>query len=271
MTREEQDKYIAHVFKNRELIMTEKKNTVKHADVVINLYAPEQHKGANKAAVNPALNDPTVLLAKLVINTTRLIDSHRDCHIDGIWDKTLKETSVFYLLQEHSMKFDRVIADSVNDGLKAFTESVTWKELGLSYDGDTQALMFEAKIKQDRNPFMFEQYKKGYVLNHSVGMRYVKLFLCINRDDPAYSQEKENWDKYYPTVANKEEADSRGLFWAVTEAKMIEGSAVLKGSNFATPVYEIEAENKSTEAASSTSAPKPEESTSKTDLGNYLF
>jgi hypothetical protein len=88
---------------------------------------------------------------------------------------------------------------------------------------------------------MFEQYAKGYVKEHSVGMRYVKLELAINSDNKWDVEEKEVWDKYYPEIANKEVADERGYFWAVTEAKIVEGSAVVKGSNYATPTISIEA------------------------------
>jgi len=90
---------------------------------------------------------------------------------------------------------------------------------------------------------MFNQYKNGFVLNHSVGMRYVKLFFCYNNDAPEYSADKENWDKYYPLIMNKDDADKTSYFWAVTEAKNIEGSAVVKGSNFLTPVLSIEVIN----------------------------
>jgi hypothetical protein len=40
-------------------------------------------------------------------------------------------------------------------------------------------------------------------------------------------------------VANKSDIESEGYFWAVTEAKIIEGSAVLKGSNYATPTISV--------------------------------
>jgi hypothetical protein len=116
-----------------------------------------------------------------------------------------------------------------------------WSDLGLNLKGDTEALIFNATISKQRNPYMFEQYAKGYVKEHSVGMRYVKLELAINSDNKWDVEEKEVWDKYYPEIANKEVADERGYFWAVTEAKIVEGSAVVKGSNYATPTISIEA------------------------------
>ena len=78
-----------------------------------------------------------------------------------------------------------------------------------------------------------------------------------------YSSEKANWDKYYPMVANKELADQKGFFWAVTEAKVIEGSAVVKGSNECTPVMEIEIEKQNIEADPITSNPEPSNDTQK--------
>ena len=71
---------------------------------------------------------------------------------------------------------------------------------------------------------------------------YSSIYLCINSNEATYAAEKDNWDKYYSEVANKEIADEKGYFWAVTEAKVIEGSAVVKGSNQYTPTLEIEAE-----------------------------
>jgi hypothetical protein len=83
---------------------------------------------------------------------------------------------------------------------------------------------------------MYEQYSKGFVKNHSVGMSYVKMVLCAN--NPASTQEFENWNKYLPEVANQETAIEKGYFWAVLEAKLIEGSAVVIGSNPVTPTLE---------------------------------
>lgn len=263
---------IEEIYKNRDLIIAKKKNAIKHADVVINQYKEDSAKDQTsfKAGVDlTENNNPTVLNAKLVINTTNLIDSHMDCHIPGLWKKTLSETKLLYLLQEHDMEFDKIIADSINDGLKAYTKNVSWSSLGYSLAGNTEALIFETQLKADVNPFMFDLYKKGRVLNHSVGMRYSKIYLCVNSDEPMYSAEKDNWDKYYSSVANKELADEKGYFWAVTEARVIEGSAVVKGSNEATPVMEIEIE-KEIEAVDDTSKNEPSNDTQERNH-NYLF
>ena len=87
---------------------------------------------------------------------------------------------------------------------------------------------------------MFDQYAKGYVRNHSVGMQYIKMDFAVN--DERYEKEKQVWDKYIAEVANKDEAERVGYFWVVTEAKIIEGSAVVRGSNYATPTLSTKEE-----------------------------
>ncbi|CAB4128539.1 hypothetical protein UFOVP104_47 [uncultured Caudovirales phage] len=243
---------IEEVFKNKDLIIAQKKNAIKHSDNIFNSIEVTTKLEVKKDGVNIEVQDPTILRVKLVINTTNLIDSHMDCHIPNLWSKSLSESKTLYLLQEHEMEFESIISDSIKDELKAYTKTMLFSELGYNYKGSTEALIFDTQIKQEMNPFMFDLYKKGRVYNHSVGMRYVKLFLCINSNEAEYSSEKENWDKYYQYVANKDVADEKGFFWAVTEAKVIEGSAVVKGSNECTPVMEIEIE-KDIEAVENTS------------------
>ena len=222
---------------NKALLIAQKKSESKMADAFsyVRPIVPDK-EDADKATSVAELLTKDTLDAEVVINTTRLLDSHQDCHIDGLWKKSLKEKKNIYLIQEHKFDFKHVIAENV----KASTKVFTWGELGFkNMVGSTEALVFESKIEKSRNSFMFEQYAKGYVKNHSVGMRYVQLHMCINSEEKYYKEEKENWDKYIGYVANKEEAEQSGYFWAVTEAKIVEGSAVLAGSNWATPTIEV--------------------------------
>jgi hypothetical protein len=134
-------------------------------------------------------------------------------------------------LQEHEMEFDKIIADGAQ--LNVYVKSFKWSELGYDYAGETEALVFESEILKERNPYMLQQYAKGWVRNHSVGMIYVKMDLAINDEEmPNYY---EAWKKYYPQIVNQDVADERGYFWYVLEARCIEGSAVPIGSNSATP------------------------------------
>ena len=227
-----------HLKDNKSLLIAEKKAAVKHADALS--YGSISTSGVTKSGANKAIAEieaPELdkIRVKVVINTTNLLDSHGDVHIPKIWDKTLKEQKLIYHIQEHCLKFENVITDEVI----ASVQEMMWSELGESYKGKTQALIFDSVISSDRNEFMFEQYLNGWVKQHSVGMRYVSLFLCINSMDAYYSAEKESWDKYYPMVVNQDTVNEMGYFWAVTEAKIIEGSAVVLGSNSATPTISV--------------------------------
>ena len=229
-----QDLFRALIDNKKELISI-KKSATKNADAVSFAYLDTSVKiDTNKEDVNSQIQSPESLNVKVVINTTNFLDSHGDVHVSGIWNKSIKDNVTFLHLQEHEREFDKVITDSAN----GYVQSITWKKLGLPYEGKTDALIFESTINKKRNEFMLNQYANGWVKNHSVGMRYVQLDMAVNSEADFDKEEKALWDEYYPIIANKEVADERGYFWVVKEAKIIEGSAVVMGSNSATPTLE---------------------------------
>ena len=113
---------------------------------------------------------------------------------------------------------------------------------------------------------MTDQYSKGRVKNHSVGMQYVKLLLAVN--DEEYGAEYEAWEKYFPEVANKEAAEEKGYMWIVKEAKVVEGSAVPIGSNWVTPTLDNNAKNQPSEDTDKNDT-EPSEDTQK-EVYEYL-
>jgi len=229
-----QDLFRALIDNKKELISI-KKSATKNADAVSFAYLDTSVKiDTNKEDINSQIQNPESLNVKVVINTTNFLDSHGDVHVSGIWNKSIKDNVTFLHLQEHEREFDKVITDSAN----GYVQSITWKKLGLPYEGKTDALIFESTIDKKRNEFMLNQYANGWVKNHSVGMRYVQLDMAVNSEADFDKEEKALWDEYYPIIANKEVADERGYFWVVKEAKIIEGSAVVMGSNSATPTLE---------------------------------
>lgn len=218
---------------NKTLLIAEKKFEVKRGDGV--MYLPKYEGKPSVTKADGIASNPTVLSVTSIINTTNWLDSHNDLHIPGIWDKSLKETKSFYLLEEHKLSFRGIISDEV----KAYVKTVSWKSLGYDLPGNTQALIFESTVRKSRNEYMFAQYRDNHVKNHSVGMRYFDIVLCINDED--YGAEFEAWNKYYPMVANKSAADDREWMWVVKQAGCIEGSAVPIGSNTATPTTSVQA------------------------------
>jgi len=234
------EELIDFLVENKAAIMATKKAEIKCADAV-SFFVPLINAKGEEVKATPTtskelLNQDSIRV-KVVINTTNLMDSHEDVHMKGIWKQSVKQQKSFLHLQEHQAKFEKIISDTA----KGYVKSYSWKDLGYDYDGETEALVFESDLEKARNPYMFDQYAKGYVKNHSVGMQYIKLEMAVN--DDRYPTEKAAWDKYISEVANKAEAEQKGYFWAVPEAKVIEGSAVVKGSNHATPTISVKENN----------------------------
>jgi hypothetical protein len=231
---ESKEELFRELVANKKQLISLKKSVTKEADAVSYGYVENISKNnVNKAIASADL--PDTLDVKVVINTTNFLDSHGDVHVNGIWNKSISDNKTFLHLQEHERDFDKVISDNA----KGYVQSMTWKQLGLPYEGKTEALIFESTIDRLRNGFMLKQYANGWVKNHSVGMRYVQLELAINSEADYDKEYKDLWDEYYPVIANKEVADERGYFWLVKEAKIVEGSAVVMGSNSATPTLEM--------------------------------
>lgn len=231
-------KLIDYLISNKSKLISQKKGATKEADPIsCSHLLIDKDDSVIKADANgnyPVPADATQIKVRSIINTTKLFDSHGDVHIDQLWNKSLKENRGISLIQEHQNNFKGTISDNV----KAFTKQIEWHELGINFEGKTQALIFDSIIDKEENEFMFEKYRKGQVKQHSVGMQYVKIELAVN--DDRYEKEFGIWEKYFDEIANKEDVLEAGYFWAVTEAKIIEGSAVKRGSNWATPTQSIQ-------------------------------
>ena len=250
---------------NKSTLIAQKKAIIRHADnCVLNSGTEVQREDGVAIKANEPITEPKEELNVVVaINTTNILDSHKDVHIPGLWKKSLKENgaNIMHLREHKSGSFEHIIANGAD--LKAYTKTYSFAKLGYpQFEGSTQALMFDSKVRKDRNPFMHNQYAKGYVTNHSVGMRYVKIYMCVNSTD--YPEEYAMWEKYYPQIANKADADKIGYFFAVTEAKVIEGSAVPMGSNFVTPTVD---NNKEEPGAPTPQVDDTEEPTPNTLIG----
>lgn len=257
--------------KNKEILTAQKIAVPKFQDCCIpytNTFWDRNTKQIFKADEG---FDPNVseLKARCIINTTNYLDNHSDVHLPGIWDKTLNENKMIMHIQEHVMKFSNIISEGKD--LQVRVQNFTWNELGFDYPGQTQALVFDSTIKKSRNEFMFDQYRQGYVKNHSVGMRYMsgKLILCINDKDSG--AEFEAWNKYIEFVANREKAEDQGYFWAVKEAGLIEGSAVPIGSNIATPTIEVSEKGLQPDESTEEDEQQPDKSTVANKINLLLF
>lgn len=228
-----------YIKRNKELLIHQKKSSLKEADgICFNGPIVDKLGNVTKGGVG-VKNDDGTIRQSLVINTCYWYDSHGDVHIPGIWNKSLadnakRRVNQIFLLQEHKMLFEKIIADKSD--VLPYTKNLTWRQLGYDYEGETEALIFDAIIRPNRNPYMYNQYKDGHVTNHSVGMYYVDMHLAIGYKDKEFKEENDVWDKYFDKIPNKDDVMEDMVFWAITQAKVIEGSSVVKGSNVVTPV-----------------------------------
>jgi hypothetical protein len=227
---------IAWLVENKQYVLNVKKFEIKKCDSISTYYPPkifhEKEDIAIKYVASPSLipaDIPDRIRVRAVVNTTNYMDSHGDVHINGLWNKSLKENKYNVLLKDHKNEWEGLITQDVH----VFAKYMSWRELGIDAPGETQALIYDAVIPRNDKTEMFERYLTGQVRNHSVGMRYIKVSLAVN--DPNYPEEYANWKKYSVDVLNIAEAEEQGFFFAVTEARHIEGSAVVLGSHPITP------------------------------------
>lgn len=174
-----------------------------------------------------------VITRKIVANTYNWMDSHSDVHIDGLFSKSISENKERIMhLHDHIYQLGAKVGKIIN----IEENTILWSDLGVNKQGYTTSLIIESEIKKALNEQIYTQYLGKEINQHSVGMQYVNISLCVN--DTEYKEEYANWMRYINKVGNIEKAIEQGYFWAVTEAKLIEVSCVIAGSNELTPTLE---------------------------------
>ncbi len=190
-------------------------------------------KAASAAGATP---NPDVVHIKAAANTAWWCDMVMDVLIDDCWTKTIVEREgLIPHLPDHTHKLEAMIGDVT----KLYSQQVKLKDLGLKgVAGSTQVLCMESDVQKSYNAKVFNLYKNKKVNQHSIGLQYTKIFLCINNED--YKEEFANWNKYFSRIINKDFVAGVGYFYAVTEIKLLEVSAVLFGCNILTGTLETE-------------------------------
>lgn len=214
---------------NKEEIISLKKSATKFTDVV-SIFA--EVEPVTKAKYPYENNEEKgVLKRTLLANTYNWMDSHDDVHLDGVFAESIKQkgTKIFHL-NSHQLDFSGKIGKvySVEE------KEISWRELGQGKTGMTQGLFIGSEIRKSYNEGLYNAYLSDEVDQHSVGMQYVNISLAVN-DSEDYPREHEEWTKHIGKIGNRKRAEDKGYFFAVYEAKLIEVSAVLLGSNELTP------------------------------------
>jgi len=180
----------------------------------------------------------------IVVNTTKILDSHIDLHVDGIWNRTAKnQNGRNYLVDTHDMSMMTTIARKEN--VEILVQEIPFSLIGSRLKGNTQALIY--KIPKDKivMPLAKEWLDSGDDIEASVRMQYVQIELAMDSESPEDEFYKSNFDEYVNQIANKsdyeEEYGEISYFWVVKEAKNTgESSLVLQGSNSETGQIQID-------------------------------
>ena len=182
------------------------------------------------------LSDPDYYY--IAVNTTKILDSHSDLHMDGIWNKTVNDQQgKNYLLVDHKMEMSSVVAKK--DKVEMFIAQIPFKAVGKDYEGNTQALVYKVHKNDIIHQLAKDWLESGDDIEASVKMQYVDLDLAMNSNARSDTAELKLYNDNVENIANKGDFESIHYFWVVKQAKNVgESSLVLRGSNGATGVID---------------------------------
>lgn len=171
----------------------------------------------------------------VAVNSTRILDSHQDLHLDNLWNKSVKDLQgKNYLVDTHVLSINTTIVRK--EHIEMFTAIVPFSMIGKDYPGDTQILVYKFPKDKVINKIAKEWLDSGDDIEASVKMRYTDIVLAMNSNNKEDKAELENYNKYYDIIANKDDfEDEIYYFWGIKQAQNVqESSLVLFGSNNAT-------------------------------------
>ena len=227
---------------NENVIFAQKKLECKSIDKGLQIVT-------NQSEISKAIANETIKGLKLdndfyyfVVNSSNILDSHGDVHVEGNWNKTVKEQQgKVYLVWEHQLDRKNIIA--VPKDIELIATKIPFTLLGKDYDGDSYCLIYKVAKDKIIDKQAKEFLEQGIDLQASVRMIYIKIEFAFNSNNPEFAKQKQNFDLYYPTIRNIKETGEREYFTIVKEAKNVnESSLVLFASNSATGL--INNENK---------------------------
>lgn len=231
------------LIENKKTLIAQKKMVIKtsNQDIYKTILTAEPKYSGIKSSdgINQErVVEPGVCHVKVSANAAFWCDHDMDVLIENCWSKSIREKkdSIPHLHDHvHSVKAQ------VGDVTDFYSEQVLLTDLGLQKPGSTQCLIMESDVLKEYDEKVFLLYSKKKIKQHSIGLIYIKLDLAVN--DEEYKEEFAIWNKYISRVINQDFVIGKGYFYAVTEIRVLENSAVLFGCNELTPVLETETED----------------------------
>ena len=147
-------KELNKTFSTKELMF---KELLANEQIIIDAKKSEIYKSidkgvqivTNQTSIQKALESNTDKSIKFddayyyfVVNSSNILDSHSDVHVDGNWNKSVKDQQgKVYLVFDHSLKRNDIIA--MRKDIEMFTAKIPFSLLGKSYDGETYSLIYK--------------------------------------------------------------------------------------------------------------------------------
>lgn len=213
---------IKYLVSNKQELIEMKKSVHKKTDL---FGVPTEYTTSLKAFSSSKDTD-TDINRTIIGSTYYWMDSYDDVHLENVFSKSLKERkSKVPHLHDHLFE----ITAKVGIPKDIYEKFIDWKDLGVNKKGQTQSLFLDSNIQKELNSQIFKGYLNDEINQHSVYMQYVQMDLAIN--DEEYKEEYRRWKEVFPLIGNPDTAKENGFFWAIKEARLIEISCVLEGSN----------------------------------------
>lgn len=170
----------------------------------------------------------------IAVNSTNILDSHDDLHVNGIWNTTVKDQQgKNYLVDSHDITIDSTIVKK--EHIEMFVATVSFESLGYPYKGDTQVLVYKfqkAQVIHDKARYWLES---GDEIQASVRMRYVTIEFALDSNAPEDEVFKKRYVEYLGKIANRQDFDYIPYFFVIKEAiNQRESSLLPFGSNHVT-------------------------------------
>lgn len=222
----------AYLRANEKQIIAQKKSLPIKSDVMEWGCLPVNTKSTIKEDGSPLGVDE--IEVNVIANLSGWCDSYMDVMIKDNWNKTITDKAITYHLKNHDYATDSIVGKDPNFYTKMFDLSY----FALNSDVTrAQALMQRSIVPKEYDHKTYLLYRDNQIKQHSIGLRYIQIVLCLDSELDEDKDYKKMWDKYYPIVINKDKVDLYGYFFAVIESQILENSCVLFGANKNTGVY----------------------------------
>jgi len=222
----------AYLRANEKQIIAQKKSLPIKSDVMDWGCLPVNTKSVIKE--DGSLLGPDEIEVNVIANLSGWCDSYMDVMIKDNWNKTITDKAITYHLKNHDYETDAIVGKDPN----FYTKMFDVEYFGIKSDVKrAQALMQRSIVPKEYDSKTYYLYRDNQIKQHSIGLRYIQIVLCLDSQLEEDKDYKKMWDKYYPIVINKEKVDIYGYFFAVIEAQILENSCVLFGANENTGVF----------------------------------